>query len=49
METQFLIGQALMVAPVVDPEVDERSVYFPGTSTQWYEFRIDTDIGNIEI
>ena len=37
-----------MVAPIVEKEVDERSVYFPGQKTQWYEFQINSGDGNIQ-
>lgn len=30
METQFLIGKSLMIAPILEPNTDERVVYFPG-------------------
>lgn len=36
METQFLVGSGLMVAPIVQPDSDERAVYFPGRDTKWY-------------
>ena len=31
IETQFLIGRGLMVAPIVYTRVNERKVYFPGS------------------
>ena len=50
MESQFLIGRNLMVAPVLEFNVDERDVYFPGgSSTLWYEFQIDIVSGSVEV
>ncbi len=34
---QYMFGKALMVAPVTEPHVAERSVYLPGNAA-WYDF-----------
>ena len=33
---QFLVGDRILVAPILDPGIFERNVYFP-TSTTWYD------------
>lgn len=48
MESQFLIGKSLMVAPITEPEADSRTVYFPGENESWYEFQIDIDSGSVK-
>jgi alpha-glucosidase (family GH31 glycosyl hydrolase) len=37
METQFLIGNELMVAPILEAKTTERSVYFPKVNWYLYE------------
>ncbi len=47
IETQFLMGKCLMVAPIVYQNDEDRYVYFPGESEEWYKFTIDIRYGMI--
>lgn len=49
METQFLIGKGLMIAPIVYQNMEERTVYFPGEDTIWYQFELDSGNGKVDI
>ncbi|XP_063295320.1 neutral alpha-glucosidase C [Pelobates fuscus] len=39
VETQYMLGSALMVAPVLVPGVSSLDVLFPGPKELWYNFR----------
>ncbi|KAM9294456.1 neutral alpha-glucosidase C [Gastrophryne carolinensis] len=39
VESQYMLGSALLVAPVLDPSVSSIDVLFPGTKEYWYDFR----------
>ncbi len=36
MTDQFLVGDRILVAPILDPGITQRNVYFPGYTT-WYD------------
>ncbi|KAG8449629.1 hypothetical protein GDO86_016317 [Hymenochirus boettgeri] len=38
-EKQYMLGNALLVVPVLEPGVSELDVLFPGSGERWYEFR----------
>lgn len=48
LETQFLIGKALMVTPIVSKGGVKRSVYFPGANEEWHGFKVDTKTGRVK-
>jgi alpha-D-xyloside xylohydrolase len=37
LETQYMFGPAILVAPVIEPGVERRYVYLP-EGTEWYDF-----------
>lgn len=37
-DREWLVGSALLVSPVVDPDVENISLYLPGYNQTWYEF-----------
>ena len=37
VESQFLIGDYLMGAPIIHQDHESRKVYFPGEGEMWYE------------
>uniref|UniRef100_A0A914CV67 Glucosidase II subunit alpha n=1 Tax=Acrobeloides nanus TaxID=290746 RepID=A0A914CV67_9BILA len=37
-EREWLVGNALLVRPVMDPDVTQTSLYLPGLSEVWYEW-----------
>ena len=47
IETQFLVGRALMVAPVLEEGQTEVQVYFPGETDSWFEFSIEGKAGRV--
>ena len=49
IETQFLIGKSLMVAPIVQFGAVTRKVYFPSDQESWYMFKINSTTGNVNI
>ncbi|XP_063803555.1 neutral alpha-glucosidase C [Pseudophryne corroboree] len=39
VENQYMLGNGLLVAPVLDPGVTSIDVFFPGPGEYWYNFR----------
>ncbi|XP_075048690.1 neutral alpha-glucosidase C [Mixophyes fleayi] len=39
VENQYMLGNALLVAPVLDPGVTSIDVFFPGPGEYWYNYR----------
>ncbi|XP_068109548.1 neutral alpha-glucosidase C isoform X2 [Hyperolius riggenbachi] len=39
VENQYMLGNALLVAPVLEPGVTSLDILFPGTGEYWYNFR----------
>lgn len=47
LETQFLIGKGVMIAPIVYQSTSERDVYFPSAKETWYSFKVDPSTGKV--
>jgi alpha 1,3-glucosidase len=47
IETQAIVGGALLVAPVLDPGVKRWTVYLP-TGARWYEYRSQREVAGPE-
>ncbi|XP_073495193.1 neutral alpha-glucosidase C isoform X2 [Phyllobates terribilis] len=45
VDQQYMLGNALLVAPVLDPGVISIDVIFPGHGEHWYDFRNFNSIG----
>ncbi|XP_069805509.1 neutral alpha-glucosidase C-like isoform X2 [Dendropsophus ebraccatus] len=46
VDTQYMLGNALLVAPVLDPGVTSIDVLFPGHGEYWYDFRNFNCVGS---
>ncbi|XP_056401012.1 neutral alpha-glucosidase C [Hyla sarda] len=46
VDTQYMLGNALLVAPVLEPEVTSIDVLFPGHGEYWYDFRNLNRVGS---
>ena len=45
IDTQFMWGSSLLIAPVIEPGVTERSVYLPPASL-WYDYYLMTSVAS---
>lgn len=46
LNDQYMFGKAILVAPVMEEGVTDRTVYLPYTDGGWYNFHTDAYIGN---
>ncbi|XP_069586687.1 neutral alpha-glucosidase C [Ranitomeya imitator] len=46
VDKQYMLGNALLVAPVLDPGVISTDVIFPGNEECWYDFRNFSCVGS---
>lgn len=47
LKYQYMFGHSFMVAPVVEPSIENMDVYLPKTDGGWYDFNSGKYIGNV--
>ena len=46
LKYQYMFGRSLLVAPVVEPAINQMCLYLPETEGGWYDFRDNSYAGN---